>query len=285
MKNIIRKHPVATFFFLAFGWTWAIVAAMILSGVADDISKPSIFFVVGGIICNVSPSIAAFLITRVCEGKEGVKKLKSAFGIRGGLRLTLIALLTVPVLTALTMLIANVSVRPYVFQFVPPMLAMGLVWPVFSSMGEEFGWRGFILPKLLARFSPLKSGILLGLVWALWHVPMHYIAYRGFGALMLPTIGTIGFINLTLQSVIMTWLFVKSRGSVHLMVLYHYTITGSSILAGALFTASGAPMPVFLESVISITLFAIFAIVLYNSSRARRIKLSKLVEATLPIMI
>jgi membrane protease YdiL (CAAX protease family) len=273
MKNIIRTHPVATFFFLAFGWTWAIVAAMILSGVADDISKPSIFFVLGGIICNVSPSIAAFLITRVCEGKEGVKRLWSAFRIRGGLRLTLIALLTLPVLTALTMLIANVSVRPYVF------------WPVFSSMGEEFGWRGFILPKLLARFSPLKSGILLGLVWALWHVPMHYIAYRGFGALMLPTIGTIGFVNLTLQSVIMTWLFVKSRGSVRLMVLYHYTITGSSILAGALFTASGAPMPVFLESVISITLFAIFAIVLYNSSRARRIKLSKLVEATLPIMI
>jgi hypothetical protein len=44
-------------------------------------------------------------------------------------------------------------------------------------------------------------------------------------------------------------------------------------------------MPVFLESVISVTLFAIFAIVLYNSSKARRSKLGKLVEATLPVMI
>jgi membrane protease YdiL (CAAX protease family) len=147
------------------------------------------------------------------------------------------------------------------------MLIMGLIWPLFSSLGEEFGWRGFILPKMLAKYGVLKAGIILGIIWEIWHLPMHYIGFQNYGAYMLPAFLLIGFVNLTLQSVIMAFLFTKSKGNIRLMVLYHYTITSSGILLGALFETKITPQLTIYESIISITVFSLIAGLLYLRKR------------------
>jgi hypothetical protein len=96
---------------------------------------------------------------------------------------------------------------------------------------------------------------------------MHYIAFKAFGSYMIPVFLTVGFINLTLQSIIMTFIFVKSKGSIKLMILYHYTITASSILVGALFTAETTPRLTFNESIISVLLFAMVATSMYIKNK------------------
>lgn len=267
MSNLVRRYPVITFYAIAFGWTWLIVFLLTLSGQTRDMSVLTPFFIIGGIISGFSPSMAAFIVSSVSEGKEGVEKLKIGFKPKNLFKWYALALLTVPAVTAVTTFISNYVVRSYELNIVMPMIIMGLVWPIFSSCGEEFGWRGYILPRLLLRHTPLKAAIILGVIWEIWHLPMHYIAFKAFGRYMIPVFLTVGFINLTLHSIIMTLIFVKSKGSIKLMILYHYTITASSILVGALLTAETTPRLTFNENIISISLFAIVATVLYIKNK------------------
>jgi membrane protease YdiL (CAAX protease family) len=263
---MIKKYPLAAYYSFTFGWTWCIVTVMILTG-QTNVENPTPAFILGGIICNISPSIAAFIVTRITEGKSGVKILKEGFMKRSSPLYLLLAILIVPMVTAITAILSNQIVREYRFRILLPMVIMGLIWPLFSSMGEEFGWRGFILPKMLAKYGVLKAGIILGIIWEIWHLPMHYIGFQDYGAYMLPAFLLIGFVNLTLQSVIMAFIFAKSKGNIRLMVLYHYTITSSSILLGALFETKITPQLIIYESVISVILFSIFAGFLYLSKR------------------
>lgn len=262
MTNLIKRHPVITYFTITFVWTWSIVAAMIFSGQVD-VNTPSLFFILGGLICNISPSIAAFIVTRVTEGKEGVRRLRSGFSNRGTISLRSFAILTVPAITGITALISSHTFRSNQLQFTAPLIAMGLIWPLFSGFGEEFGWRGYILPKMIAKFGLLKAGILLGLIWETWHIPMHYMSYQNYGEYLIPAFLVIGFINLTLQSVIMAYIFTKSNGSIFLMILYHFTITSSCIILGAFFQMDPSPKLSVCEGIISVALFLVFALFLY----------------------
>lgn len=269
MKSAIRRHPTAAYILLAFSWTWLIAFTMLLTGLADDVTNPSPLFILGGILSNVSPSLAALLVTRINGGREAVKKLTGGFRVKSQRGWTLITLLIVPATTVLTTLLSSFVFREYRFALVAPMIAMGLVWPLFSGFGEEFGWRGYLLPRLIKRFGLKKAAVLLGILWEVWHLPMHYMAYKAYGAYMIPAFLTVGFLNLTLNAVIMAIIFAANKGSIKLMVLYHYTITASSIILGALFATEASPMFTVYETIVSCTLFAITAIVLYLKNKHR----------------
>ena len=101
---------------------------------------------------------------------------------------------------------------------------------------EEPAWRGFALPRLQRRMSPLAAAVLLGMVWALWHVPLWFVpgsfqAQLPFVAFVLSTIAT---------SVLMTWLFNRSSGSVLIAAIFH-AATDVAIGVGAVM-ASGATL-------------------------------------------
>jgi membrane protease YdiL (CAAX protease family) len=87
----------------------------------------------------------------------------------------------------------------------------------FDGLGEELGWRGFALPRLLSRYSALTSSLLLGAIWALWHLPYGLTAgsataHRPFYEHLSPILAS---------SVLFTWLFNNTRGSILLAVLFH----------------------------------------------------------------
>jgi membrane protease YdiL (CAAX protease family) len=269
MKSVIRRHPTAAYILLAFTWTWLIAFTMLLTGLADDVANPSPLFILGGILSNISPSLAALLVTRISGGKEAVKKLTGGFKVKSQKGWTLLTLVIVPTVTVLTTVLSSFVFREYRFALVAPMIAMGLVWPLFSGFGEEFGWRGFLLPRLIKRFGLLKAAVLLGILWEVWHLPMHYMAYRAYGVYMIPAFLTVGFLNLTLNAVIMAIIYAVNKGSIKLMVLYHYTITASSIIAGALFAKQASPKFTVYETIISCALFTIIAALLYLKNKSR----------------
>ncbi len=267
MKTAIRSHPTAAYILLAFSWTWLIAFTMLFTGLSDDVANPSPLFILCGILSNISPSLAALLVTRISGGKEAMKKLISGFKVKTQKGWTILTLIIVPAATALTTVFSHFFFRDYHFTLVAPMIAMGLIWPLFSGFGEEFGWRGYLLPRFIKRFGLLKAALLLGILWEVWHLPMHYMAYRAYGAYMIPAFLTIGFLNLTLNTVIMAVIYAVNKGSIKLMVLYHYTITASSIIAGALFATDASPKFAVLESLVSCAMFAAAAIVLYRKNK------------------
>ena len=86
-----------------------------------------------------------------------------------------------------------------------------------GPVGEELGWRGFALPRILRIRSPLGAAVVLGLIWGLWHGPTFFISSLSQSQLSIPLF----FVNVVALSIVMTWLHLRSAGDVFLMVLVH----------------------------------------------------------------
>lgn len=104
-----------------------------------------------------------------------------------------------------------------------------------GSLGEEVGWRGFFLPALLARYGPLMSSLVLGIVWALWHLPVDWAGGFGFGGPAAVIFRIVWTIPLT---IIFTWFYLRSRGSLLVALFLHTSINvlgalGFSMIAQA----------------------------------------------------
>jgi membrane protease YdiL (CAAX protease family) len=94
----------------------------------------------------------------------------------------------------------------------------------FGPLPEEIGWRGFALDRLQCRMSALTSSLLLGTIWALWHLPLFYIPGTYQYDLGLGTIRFWLFIVCFLPlSVLMTWIYNSTRRSTLSAVLVHFS--------------------------------------------------------------
>jgi hypothetical protein len=88
-----------------------------------------------------------------------------------------------------------------------------------GSLGEETGWRGYALPQLQRRFSPLTATVILAPLWFWWHLPQFAVigTYRDFGPA-----GYVGmFLGLTCGAIVLTWLYNRSGGSILLVIVWH----------------------------------------------------------------
>lgn len=93
----------------------------------------------------------------------------------------------------------------------------GLAMLLTGPLGEEFGWRGFLLPKLLESFNPLVASIIIGFLWGIWHYPLYYNdIYGAWGSALVFTTHTI------LASIIMTAIYLQTKGNMLLPILYHW---------------------------------------------------------------
>jgi membrane protease YdiL (CAAX protease family) len=91
-----------------------------------------------------------------------------------------------------------------------PLMIVGLM--ASSPLLEEFGWRGFALPALQARWNALTSSVVLGLAWGLWQLPL----FVAFGDSLVRSL-----LLIVPQTVLMTWVFNRTGGSMLLALLFH----------------------------------------------------------------
>lgn len=165
----------------------------------------------------------AFVLTGRYEGREGVRRL-----LRRGLTLCgpknrLVPILFFwPALAGLAFLVTklaggNTAASPLSAQ--PWMVGPMFLFMFFASgaLGEEFGWRGFALDRLQAKSTALVSGLVLGLVWSLWHLPLHFIPGTTQSAIPIWQFWAIT----TVGSVFYTWVHNNTGGSVLAAMLFH----------------------------------------------------------------
>jgi len=259
LKMFIQKHALPVYFFLAFAWTWICWLPLIIAtppgGMQAGISP--VFFIVA-ILGGFGPSLAGFVVAAMVGGKAGAKDLwKQAGRWRMAPGWYVIALLLVPAVSLVALAIHSALLqKTLAFGDIGSSLALGLIWPLFSSIGEEFGWRGFALRGLQKSHAPLVAGLLVGLLWGLWHLPADFIAMRHYGWLFIPYFLLAGPINLTVQALIMTWIYNRS-GSLLPVILYHYSITSSAIILPSL---QLSPLENIAGMSISVLLFSILAL-------------------------
>jgi len=103
-----------------------------------------------------------------------------------------------------------------------------------GQAGEEIGWRGYALPRLMERFGFGGAGVLLGVIWAVWHLPLFFIPGGDTYGQSFP----LYLLQVTALCVAMTWLYVHTNGSLLLAMLMHSAVNQSkdivpSAVAGA----------------------------------------------------
>jgi len=183
----MRKHPLLAYIGLAYLWTWVTILPLLLQrrGVLD-LGLPEAWEAVGAF----GPFFAAWLVIRRTEGAAGLSAFwRGLFHWRVGGAAAALTLLS-PVVF---LLLAGVLVTLQTGSL-PTLAALAegrlgnayavmdlvLVGAVLQSLGEEPGWRGYLLPKMLGRFRSLPATLLLFPVWWLWHLPM-VLSRPGFG--------------------------------------------------------------------------------------------------------
>lgn len=221
-----RGIPFGTlgaFFALAFALGWSIIALLILFPVQiETIFGPMGYTNPLFILAVYSPGIAGvFLVWR----HYGVTGLVSYVRRLTLWRMSVVwwvcLLLGIPAVFYLGAAIKGTISDPFPFSpwhnVLPALLIGLLIGPI-----EEFGWRGVALPLLQRRFAPLWAGIILGIVWGVWHAPAFLLSGSPQSAWSFGPY----FIGVVAISVILTPMFNASRGSILIAALYHFQMNG-----------------------------------------------------------
>jgi len=127
------------------------------------------------ILAVFTPSLVALVLTAITKGKKGVLELfvkqtvkKTAF------KWLLLSVIGIPVLVSLAIL-TSLSFDISKFGLRTTQLLPQIVVIVLIAIGEEYGWRGFLLPRLMKKLNVFYSSIILGLIWGVWHFPAYLI--------------------------------------------------------------------------------------------------------------
>jgi membrane protease YdiL (CAAX protease family) len=109
-------------------------------------------------------------------------------------------------------------------EFLPDLGIWALVlWLLTFGLGEETGWRGFVLPRLQRSRSALRATLILWMIWAGWHAPAFFLVYD---PAILP-----GFLpGLLAGAIVFTWLYNSTGGSILMLIIWHGVfnfVTGS----------------------------------------------------------
>jgi membrane protease YdiL (CAAX protease family) len=238
-SNGVERIKLPLFFLLSFLISWVVwvpqaAGTLGITGLAIPVDSPLNLFAVWG------PALAAIIVAALTAGRTGLRKLLGSLGQwRVGIEwYVLILLLPAGIWLAgrvLDMVLGRSYELESVLSQVGPqytmMLPFFMILALPSALGEEIGWRGFALPRLQARNSAYESTIILGVLWAVWHIP-HNIGQGQTGTPLF--VGVLSILPLT---VLFTWVYNSTRGSLLLAWLFH----AAQIITGYLL----APLPTY----------------------------------------
>lgn len=201
-------------------------------------------FILGGFV----PSFVGIALTAYTEGRTGLKRLwRRLLAFRFSLRWYLVILgISLAVGGAQLLMQWAVNGGLAVSPIMESLMGAPAAWIAFTiqilflgPLSEEFGWRGYAQDRILARFAPLTGSLVLGAVWALWHVPLFFIPETSQSAAGQPVLQFLLFaVSVISQTVIMTWLYGRTGRSLGAMVLMH-TAAGYAGSVSALLTTPG----------------------------------------------
>src|SRR3712207_5273013 len=187
-EGLLARHPLVSYFLIAYAGTWVVTVPLALSAngvglLPFGIPDGSVFFV-SAVWVFLGPTLAAFVVTGATEGREGVGRLLRRYVLwRVGLRGYLVVLLGPPAgIFLVTVLLpgALASFRTLApLAPLPLLVSFPLVMIFAGPLFEEGGWRGFALPRLQRLHGPLVGTLILGILWALWHLPLFWITVWG----------------------------------------------------------------------------------------------------------
>ena len=211
--------------------SWVFTIPIALSGESLDQSPVlMVLYALGGL----GPAVSAISLTYLTQDSDGRRDYwwRIVDIRRIPLKWYAVILLTVPTITALAALVDKLLGGQGIMleeaaRFLDnplSLLPFTLFTLLFGPLPEEIGWRGYALDRLQSRWSALVSSLILGSVWAIWHLPQFFIrgTYQhnlGFG--WPPSFWTFA-LNIVFQSLLYTWIYNNTSRSTLSAILLHF---------------------------------------------------------------
>lgn len=211
MSTPSRDDGVFAYFALAIAITW-VCAAPLSYAFLQQVPPPAWSLPLAG-LSAFGPTLAAVAIARRHGGARQI------FGpCRTNPGWILLALLT-PMLAQMAARLIDLALGhpPTAWVLLPPGPEQWIALVMFP-IGEEFGWRGFAQPRMVARYGPVKGALALGLVWGLWHLVM--IINPATGTVNWAQVATLA-VFLPLYSVLFVWMMDRAGGSMAVAIALH----------------------------------------------------------------
>ena len=216
LLTLTKRYPLFTFFLLSYLISWP--AWFLEAGGTTWASFPGYF----------GPAIAAMIIVSLTQGRSALEDLFARIfrwrvspGVYVGATLLPIGIIlsTVPIQLLID---PEAGFNPAALIPLLPRLLLMLVGVTLVGMlivaGEEIGWRGYALPRLLERHKPLSASLIVGIWWGFWHLPLIWLFYADQYN---PTNALLYGLGFLAASVFYTWLHLRSNGSILIASLFH----------------------------------------------------------------
>jgi uncharacterized protein len=227
-EGLLARHPLVFFFLIAYAGSWLVEVPVALSETGTGLlpfALPLPLITVAIFAATLlGPTLSAFVMTGITDGREGIRRLLHRYVLwRVEFRWYLFVLLGVPAIALLGVIVVPGDLASFDPTNLSVILSSYLpfyvtVFLIGGPLSEEPGWRGFALPRLQPVYGPLVGTLILGILWALWHLPLFWS-----GVWIPPTIANIVMYILLIPAftIIMTWVFNNARGSLLIAMLMH----------------------------------------------------------------
>ena len=203
--KIIKSSPLLIFILITFLIGFP---ALYMSTLHVSVGIQILLFILG----SYGVSIATFITLRLFHLTEETHELINRLKTWRNTPMNLLASIGIPTViwlsTALIVYFVSSTINASWISFA----AFPIIY--ITNLGEEVGWRGFALPQLLKSYQPLNASLILGIVWGAFHFPLYW---------QKPLFAILFLAFTPALSIIITWLFLRSRGSILLITLVHAT--------------------------------------------------------------
>lgn len=220
------KANLAGFFVLTYLISWGVLIPEIFD-LPFDVPAPVL------ILAGFGPALAALILAGMQGGRQGISTLLGRLKIARISWGWYVTVLFGPLILFFAALgigaVLGIKVdlsQPAILDTIPMengsviiLIIPAFIYLFITLLGEEIGWRGYALPRMLSDQSELAASVLLGLVWGIWHLPMAFAPSLQAAISFLPKGWFL--LDIIAMSIIFTWIFVNTRGSLLLAVLLH----------------------------------------------------------------
>lgn len=266
--NWIKKNPVLSYFIFTFLISWgAILVLIAINGMPNTVAEAQAQLPLAIMTFLLGPFISGLVMIGLIHGTIGYRDLWSRMlKWRISLPWYAFSLLLAPVVFVSTHFVLSLFSPVYLpgFMTAPDshtLIFLGIMSGIIVGILEEVGWFGFAIPKMRQSYSPLRVGLIVGIIWGAWHIMANDIwAIKTYSGEM-PTVqyailSGLSFLigQLPPFRILMVWAYERT-GSLFLMIVMHFSLTACSI------TFSPTTMTGWEVFIYSLTVAAVFWVI------------------------
>lgn len=260
-----ENRNLLLFLLITFLFSWILWLPSLLASIG--LLEPLLIYGLLRIVGSFGPFVAAFTLTYINDKVEGIRILWTRGWHYGNWRFLIISIFLLPILKGLSLFLAVFTegsqfpelriLEDYTFIIVDFIFFFFIAGP----FQEEYGWRGYALDRFQSQWNALESSLLLGTIWSVWHFPLFFITGT-------PQANTSFFsflFTVIILSVLFTWLYNNTHGSILVVMIFHATNNISNSIFPLNTTILGDIYYAFL-----LDLVVVFVLIIYGPKRLSR---------------